>query len=251
MSSNESNSVVREGLAWIAGVGASRGTGAALARRFAREGLTVAVTGRSLDSVSLIVREIETAGGQAIPAPGDVSKEDDVLAILKYLGTISQIEVGIYNAGNAVWGPPLEATTADFESVWRVGCLGGFVFGREVARSMLPRGRGTILFTGASASLRGKAAFGAFAAAKAGLRVVSQSFAREFGPKGIHVAHVIIDGSINGEKINQRFPDMAERKGPDGLLVPEAIADVYWHVHSQHRSAWTQEIDVRPYAEAF
>lgn len=251
MSSNESNSVVREGLAWIAGVGASRGTGAALARRFAREGLTVAVTGRSHDSINLIVREIETAGGRAIPAPGDVSKEDDVLAILKYLGAISQIEVGIYNAGNAVWGPTLEATTADFESVWRVGCLGGFIFGREVARSMLPRGRGTILFTGASASLRGKAAFAAFAAAKAGLRVVSQSFARELGPKGIHVAHVIIDGSINGEKINQRFPDMAERKGPDGLLVPEAIADVYWHVHSQHRSAWTQEIDVRPYTEAF
>ena len=142
-------------------------------------------------------------------------------------------------------------STAEFESMWRIGCLGGFVFGREIARSMLPRGRGTILFTGASASLRGKAAFAAFAAAKAGLRIVSQSFAREFGPKGIHVVHVIIDGSINGEKINQRFPDMAERKGPDGLLVPEAIADVYWHVHSQHRSAWTQEIDVRPYAEAF
>jgi NAD(P)-dependent dehydrogenase (short-subunit alcohol dehydrogenase family) len=251
MSSNQKDNVVRNGLAWIVGVGASHGTGAALARRFATEGLTVVVTGRSDDSVKIIVREIETAGGRAIAAPGDVSKEDDVLAILKHIETIGPIEVGIYNAGNAVWGSPLESTTADFESMWRVGCLGGFIFGREVARSMLSRGRGTILFTGASASLRGKAAFAAFAAAKAGLRIVSQSFAREFGPKGIHVTHVIIDGSINGEKINRRFPEMAERKGPDGLLVPEAIADVYWHVHSQHRSAWTQEIDVRPYAEAF
>jgi NAD(P)-dependent dehydrogenase (short-subunit alcohol dehydrogenase family) len=251
MSSNEKDRGIRDGLAWIVGVGASRGTGAALARRFAAEGLTVAITGRSDDNVNIIVSEIETAGGRAIAAPGDVSKEEDVLAILKHLETIGPIEVGIYNAGNAVWGPPLEVTTAEFESMWRIGCLGGFVFGREIGRSMLPRGRGTILFTGASASLRGKAAFAAFAAAKAGLRIVSQSFAREFGPKGIHVVHVIIDGSINGEKINQRFPDMAERKGPDGLLVPEAIADVYWHVHSQHRSAWTQEIDVRPYAEAF
>jgi NAD(P)-dependent dehydrogenase (short-subunit alcohol dehydrogenase family) len=251
MSSNEKDSAVRDGLVWIAGVGASRGTGAALARRFGSEGLTVAITGRSHDSVETIVREIETAGGRAIAAPGDVSREADVLAILKQLETIGPIEVGIYNAGNAVWGPSLEATTADFEGAWRVGCLGGFIFGREVARAMLPRGRGTILFTGASASLRGKAAFAAFAAAKAGLRVVSQSFAREFGPQGIHVAHVVIDGSINGEKINQRFPDMAKRKGPDGLLVPEAIADAYWHIHSQHRSAWTQEIDVRPYAEAF
>jgi NAD(P)-dependent dehydrogenase (short-subunit alcohol dehydrogenase family) len=251
MSSNGNDGAVRNGLAWIAGVGASRGTGAALARRFATEGLTVAITGRSHDNVSSIVREIETAGGRAIAAPGDVSRESDVLAILKQLEAISPIEVGIYNAGNAVWGPPLEATTADFESVWRVGCLGGFMFGREVARAMLPRGRGSILFTGASASLRGKAAFAAFAAAKAGLRMVSQSFAREFGPKGIHVAHVVIDGSINGAKINQRFPDMAERKGPDGLLVPEAIADAYWQVHSQHRSAWTQEIDLRPYSEAF
>jgi NAD(P)-dependent dehydrogenase (short-subunit alcohol dehydrogenase family) len=251
MSSNAKDRVIRDGLAWIVGVGASRGTGAALARRFAAEGLTVAITGRSDDNVNIIVREIETTGGRAIAAPGDVSKEEDVLAVLKHLETIGPIKVGIYNAGNAVWGPPLEATTAEFESMWRIGCLGGFVFGREIARSMLPRGQGTILFTGASASLRGKAAFAAFAAAKAGLRIVSQSFAREFGPKGIHVVHVIIDGSINGEKINQRFPDMAERKGPDGLLVPEAIADVYWHVHSQHRSAWTQEIDVRPYAEAF
>jgi NAD(P)-dependent dehydrogenase (short-subunit alcohol dehydrogenase family) len=142
MSSNAKDRVIRDGLAWIVGVGASRGTGAALARRFAAEGLTVAITGRSDDNVNIIVREIETTGGRAIAAPGDVSKEEDVLAVLKHLETIGPIKVGIYNAGNAVWGPPLEATTAEFESMWRIGCLGGFVFGREIARSMLPRGQG-------------------------------------------------------------------------------------------------------------
>ena len=125
------------------------------------------------------------------------------------------------------------------------------MFGREVARHMLPRGRGTILFSGASAALRGKAAFAAFAAAKAGLRMVSQSFARELGPRGIHVAHAIIDGSIDGDRIFRVVPDMAQRKGPDGLLDPDAIADGYWYLHNQHRSAWTQELDFRPYAETF
>jgi NAD(P)-dependent dehydrogenase (short-subunit alcohol dehydrogenase family) len=243
--------IVRNGLAWVVGVGAGRGTGAATARRFAREGLTVAVTGRSPDKLQTLVGEIEASGGSGIALPGDMTEEADVLDILARLERIGPVEIGIYNAGNAIWGPPLDTKTADFEAVWRVGCLGGFMFGREVARSMLQRGQGTILFTGASASLRGKAAFAAFASAKAGLRSVSQSFAREFGPSGIHVAHVIIDGSIDGEKINKRFPEMARAKGPDGLLSLEAIAESYWHLHSQHRSAWSQEVDLRPYAESF
>ncbi len=125
------------------------------------------------------------------------------------------------------------------------------MFGREVARSMLRRGRGTILYTGATASLRGKPRFMAFAAAKAGLRMVSQSLARELQPQGIHVAHVVIDGSIHGEKILQALPEMAAKKGPDGLLEVDAIADAYWYLHQQHRSAWTHEIDLRPYAEGF
>jgi NAD(P)-dependent dehydrogenase (short-subunit alcohol dehydrogenase family) len=243
--------MVRSGLAWVVGVGASRGTGAAVARRFAQEGFTVAVTGRSKDGLQLVVKEIEEAGGKAIAVPGDVQNEAEMLAILSTMEKEGPLEVGVYNAGNAIWGPPLEMKSEDFENAWRTGCLGGFIFGREVAKAMLPRGRGTIIFTGASASLRGKAAFAAFASAKAGLRMVSQSFARELGPSGIHVAHVIIDGSIHGEKFLTRFPERAAQKGPDGLLSPEAIADGYWYLHAQHRSAWTQELELRPYAETF
>jgi NAD(P)-dependent dehydrogenase (short-subunit alcohol dehydrogenase family) len=242
---------VDKAIAWVVGVGASRGLGAAAARRFAREGFALAVTGRSPEALAIIADEISTAGGHAIAAVGDVQDETGIIAILDRLENIGSVEVGVYNAGNAIWGPPLETSSADFEAVWRVGCLGGFVFGREVARRMLPRGRGTILFTGASAALRGKAAFAAFAAAKAGLRMVSQSFAREFGPRGIHVAHAIIDGSIEGDKIFSVVPDIAQRKGPDGLLDPNAIAEGYWYLHTQHRSVWSQEIDFRPHAEAF
>jgi NAD(P)-dependent dehydrogenase (short-subunit alcohol dehydrogenase family) len=172
-------------IAWIVGVGASRGLGAASARRFAREGYKVAVTGRSSDALQVIVDEIVAAGGQAIPAAGDAQQEAGMVDILDRLESIGPVEVGVYNAGNAIWGPPLETKTTDFEAMWRVGCLGGFIFGREVARRMLPRGYGTIIYSGASAALRGRAAFAAFAAAKAGLRMVSQSFAREFGPRGI------------------------------------------------------------------
>jgi NAD(P)-dependent dehydrogenase (short-subunit alcohol dehydrogenase family) len=156
---------------------------------------------------------------------------------------------GRLQCGQAIWGPPLETKTADFEAMRRVGCLGGFIFGLEVARRMLPRGYGTIIYSGASAALRGRAAFAAFAAAKAGLRMVGQSFAREFGPRGIHVAHVIIDGSIEGDK--SKNPDIGQQKGPDGLLHPDVIADSYWYLHTQHRSACSQELDVRPYAEPF
>jgi NAD(P)-dependent dehydrogenase (short-subunit alcohol dehydrogenase family) len=134
--------IVRNGLAWVVGVGAGRGTGAATARRFAREGLTVAVTGRSPDKLQTLVGEIEGAGGRGIALPGDMTEEADVLDILARLERIGPVEIGIYNAGNAIWGPPLETKTPDFEAVWRVGCLGGFMFGREVARSMLQRGRG-------------------------------------------------------------------------------------------------------------
>jgi NAD(P)-dependent dehydrogenase (short-subunit alcohol dehydrogenase family) len=243
--------IAEKSVAWVVGVGASRGLGAAVARCFANKGFCVAVTGRSPASLAAVVEEIVAAGGQAVAAPGDARDEAAMIAILERLEATGPVEVGIYNAGNAIWGPPLETSTADFEAIWRVGCFGGFVFGREVARRMLPRGRGTILFSGASAALRGKAAFAAFAAAKAGLRMVSQSFARSFGPHGIHVAHAIIDGSIEGDKIFSVIPDIAQRKGPDGLLDPDAIAQGYWYLHTQHRSIWSQELDFRPYAENF
>jgi NAD(P)-dependent dehydrogenase (short-subunit alcohol dehydrogenase family) len=251
MSIDRADSKVTDGIAWVAGVGARHGTGAAVARRFAQEGLTVAVTGRSPESLQKVASEIQQAGGRVITAPGDVLDEVEMRAILDRLEVIAPVEVGVYNAGNAVWGSPLETATEKFEAMWRVGCLGGFTFGRDVGRSMLQRRRGTVIFTGASASLRGRAAFIAFSAAKAGLRMVSQSLAREYGAKGIHVAHVIIDGSIDGEKIWNAIPDLAQRKGPDGLLKPEAIAEAYWYLHCQHRSSWAQELDLRPYAETF
>ncbi|CAB3748783.1 SDR family NAD(P)-dependent oxidoreductase [Paraburkholderia solisilvae] len=238
-------------LAWVVGVGALQGTGAAVARRFAKEGMVAVVTGRSPEQLAHVVRAIEADGGAALAAPGDVTKERDIIDILSRIETLGTLEVGVYNAGNARWAPALELDSASFEDTWRVGCLGGFMFGREVVRAMLPRGRGTILFTGATASLRGRPSFAAFSAAKAGLRMVSQSLAREFQPAGIHVAHVVIDGSIRGEKILTRLPELAEKKGPDGLLDIDAIADAYWYLHQQHRSAWTHELDVRPFAESF
>lgn len=238
-------------IAWIVGVGASKGLGAAIARCFARKGFTVAVTGRSLDSLTVVVKEITAAGGRALAVPGDASDESGMLRILDQLEATGPVEVGVYNAGNAIWGPPLQTSTADFEAVWRVACLGGFVFGREVARRMIPRGRGTMLFTGATAALRGRPTFTAFAAAKAGLRMVSQSFARAFGPQGIHVAHTVIDGSIDGDKVLSVVPDLTQKKGPDGLLDPDAIAEGYWYLHTQHRSVWSQELDFRPYTENF
>jgi NAD(P)-dependent dehydrogenase (short-subunit alcohol dehydrogenase family) len=238
-------------VAWVVGLGPIHGTGAAVAKRFAEDGFTVVVTGRSADRLEQVARSIQSAGGIAISAPGDASREEDLLAILSRIENIGSLEVGVYNAGNAKWEPTLETSSELFEEVWRVACFGGFVFGREVARSMLHRERGTILFTGATASLRGKPRFAAFAAAKAGLRMVSQSLARELNPKGIHVSHVVIDGSIHGEKILTLFPDAEATKGPDGLLTIDAIADAFWYLHRQHRSAWSHEIDLRPYAEPF
>jgi NAD(P)-dependent dehydrogenase (short-subunit alcohol dehydrogenase family) len=238
-------------LAWVAGVGALQGAGAAIARRFAKEGMTAVVTGRSPERLADVVHAIEQAGGRALAAPGDVTRERDLLDILARIDRLGTLEVGVYNAGNSHGAPALELDSAAFEAAWRVCCFGGFVFGREVIRSMQPRGRGTLLFTGATASLRGRPRYAAFAAAKAGLRMVSQSLAREFQPQGIHVAHVVIDGAIRGERFVSRQPEAAAKMDADRMLDIDAIAEAYWYLHQQHRSAWTQELDVRPYTETF
>lgn len=239
------------GFAWIVGVGASAGLGAAIARRFAAGGLTAVVTGRTAAQLDRIVAEIEATGGRAVAAPGDVTREGDLVAIRDRIEAEAPLEAAIFNAGNNRWKPTLEMETAFFEEMWRVGCLGGFIFGREAAKPMVARGRGSLIFTGASASLRGKPQFTAFAAAKAGLRSVAQSMAREFGPKGVHVAHLVVDGAIDGDRINARLPDLARQKGPDGLLKIDAIAEAFWFLHAQQRSAWTQELDLRPFSESF
>jgi NAD(P)-dependent dehydrogenase (short-subunit alcohol dehydrogenase family) len=247
---NQSQAQRRE-VAWIAGVGASAGLGAAVARRFAREGLTVAVSGRTPAKLEAVVEEIRKAGGLAFALPADVSREEDIVAAAGKVSNEGQLRVAVFNASGFDRTPSLELTSAVFESAWRTTTLGGFVFAREATRTFVSQGRGTLLITGATGSLRGKPPFAAFAAAKAGLRSVAQTFAREFGPRGVHVAHIVIDGAIEGERVLSVAPQLKQAAGEDGLLGLDAIADVYWHLHAQHRSAWTHELDLRPFKESF
>lgn len=238
-------------LAWIAGVGASAGLGAALARRFAREGFSVAVTGRSQERLAIVVDEIRAAGGQAQAFPGDVTSERDLNAIAQQLAAHGTLEVAIFNAAGATRAPTLELSAEQFEAAWRVTTLGGFLFARAALGPLLAAGRGSLLFTGATAALRGRPPFAAFASAKAGLRSLTQSLAREFGPRNIHVAHVVVDGGIDGERLRTSAPQRVAERGADGLLNPDEIADAYWHLHQQGRTAWSQEIDLRPFNESF
>jgi len=238
-------------VAWVAGVGELAGLGAAVARRFAREGFTVAVTGRTKARIEAVAASIEAQGGSAFAVVADVGREEDVVAARDAVAARGALAAAVFNPADAVRAPSLELSAQAFEDAWRTSTLGGFLFGREVARTLLPAGGGTLLFTGATASLRGRPPFGAFAAAKAGLRSVAQTFAREFGPRGIHVAHVILDGGIDGERLRTRAPQRVREAGEDGLLALDAIADVYWHLHAQPRSAWTHELDLRPFKEPF
>jgi NAD(P)-dependent dehydrogenase (short-subunit alcohol dehydrogenase family) len=237
--------------ALVVGVGASHGLGAASARRFAKEGLEVFLAGRTKEKVEAVAAEIHEAGGSAHALIGDASIEADAARFVETAEKQGPLALVLHNAGTNRRDSILDLARADFEQLWREHCLGGFLIGREAARRMVSRNEGSIFFTGASGSLRGKAGFAAFAAAKAGLRALSQSMARELGAKGIHVAHVVIDGGIEGARLLARIPDLREQRGPDGLLNIEAIADTYWQIHRQHRSAWTLELDLRPWAEAF
>ncbi len=242
-------------VAIVFGVGAERGLGAALCRRFAAEGHHVLVAGRTAEKLERVVATIRSQGGSAQPVIVDVTSEADVVhafdrAFSPEAG-LEPADLVVYNAGNNRKLDFRELSAALFEDFWRVGCFGGFLVGREAARRMAPLGRGTILFTGASGSLRGKPGFAHFAVAKAGLRMISQSMAREFGPLGIHVAHVVIDGGIDGDRLRRGRPDAITERGEDGLLGIDAIADTYWHLHRQARSAWAQEVDLRPFKESF
>jgi NAD(P)-dependent dehydrogenase (short-subunit alcohol dehydrogenase family) len=238
-------------VAWIAGVGASAGLGAALARRFAAGGLLVAVTGRHAERVQALAAAIVAAGGQAHALPGDVSSERDTERLSQALESLGVLQSAVFNAGNAVRGTPLQLTPGEFESTWRGSTYAGFLFARTALPRLLAAGGGSLLFTGATASLRGRGPFVAFAAAKAGLRSVAQSFAREYGPQGVHVAHIIIDGGIDGEQLRRNAPERARDAAADHLLRPDAIAETYWQLHRQQRSAWTHELDLRPYREPF
>lgn len=239
----------------VVGVGAERGIGAAVCRRFAAGGYHVLVAGRTAPKIDQVASRIRADGGSAQSVVTDATSEVDVerlfdLAMAPGDGR-EPADAVVFNAGNNQIIDFRSLTVEQFESFWRVGCLGGFIVGREAARRMAPLGRGTVIFTGASGSLRGKPGFAHFAAAKAGLRMISQSMAREFGPQGLHVAHVLIDGGVNGERLRQAIPGMVEQRGEDGLLDVDAIAETYWHLHKQPNTAWAQEIDLRPYKELF
>jgi NAD(P)-dependent dehydrogenase (short-subunit alcohol dehydrogenase family) len=215
----------------------------------------VFVAGRSADKIEQVARTIVAKGGSAEAALTDTTREADVIALFDRAMTsrvgLEPLDLVAYNAGNNRKLDFRELSAQMFEDFWRIGCFGGFLVGREAARRLVPLGRGSILFTGASGSLRGKPGFAHFAAAKAGLRMIAQSMAREFGPQGIHVAHVVIDGGINGERLLRNRPELLEQRGEDGLLGVDAIAENYWQIHRQPRSAWTQEIDLRPFKENF
>lgn len=247
--------MAREGVGRVAavvGVGASSGLGGALARRFAREGLHVFVAGRTAANLEAVAGEIVEAGGAATPVVTDTTREVDVVRLLDTAHDQGgSLDLVAYNAGNMRVGNLADMEVSYFEDAWRVGCLGGFLVGREAARRMIRQGSGTLLFTGATASLRARPPFAAFASAKAGLRSLVSGMAREFGPQGIHVGHVIVDGIIHGDQVLSRMPQLLERLGEDGMLAPDAIADAFWALHVQDKTAWTLELDLRPYKEQF
>ena len=231
-------------------VGAGDATGGAIARRFAREGYFTCVTRRNADKLQPLIVRIEAEGGKARAFGSDARREEQVIALIDTIERdIGPIEVAVYNVGGNVRFPIREMTSRVYFKTWEMGCFGGFLMGREVAKVMVPRGRGTILFTGATASLRGGVGFAAFAGAKHALRALAQSMAREFGPLGIHVAHVVIDGAIDTPFIRENFPERYALKEQQGILDPEAIAENYWRLHLQPRSAWTHELDLRPWIE--
>ena len=233
-------------------VGAGDATGGAIARRFAREGYIACVTRRHEDKLRPLVEAIEAAGGSAHAFGSDARKEDAVIELVARIERdIAPIEVAVFNIGANVRFGITETTERVYRKVWEMGCFAGFLVGREAAKAMLARKRGTMIFTGATASVRGSAGFAAFASAKHALRALAQSMARELGPQGIHVAHVLIDGAIDTAFIQELFPERYALKDRDGILDPEAIAEQYWMLHCQPRSAWTHELDLRPWTETW
>lgn len=231
-------------------IGAGDSTGAAIARRFAREGYVACLTRRSADKLQPLVDSILAEGSRAHGFASDARKEDQVAELVETIERdIGPIEVMVFNIGANVPCSILEETARKYFKIWEMACFAGFLTSQAVAKRMAARGRGTILFTGATAGLRGSAGFAAFAGAKHGIRALAQSMARELGPMNIHVAHVVVDGAIDTAFIRDSFPERYAQKDQDGILNPAHIADNYWHLHSQPRDAWTFELDLRPWTE--
>jgi len=235
-------------------IGAGDFIGSAIAKRFAAEGYIVVAGRRTAEKLATLKSEIESAGGRCVARGLDARKEEDVTAFLKEADDIAPLEVCIFNPGANVNFPILDTTERVFRKVWEMACYGGFLTGREAARLMLPHGKGTIIFTGATASLRGGVGYAAFASAKFGLRAMAQSMARELGPKNIHVAHLIIDAGVDTAFVRERIKQFGGEAAvaniqPDQLMNPESVANTYWMLHTQTRDAWTFELDLRPYRE--
>jgi NAD(P)-dependent dehydrogenase (short-subunit alcohol dehydrogenase family) len=231
-------------------IGAGDATGSAIARRFAKEGHTICVARRSEEALQPLVHQIHEQGGNAIAFGLDARREDQVVSFFNRIeAEVGPIEVVVFNVGGNVKFPILETTAQKYFKVWEMCAMAGFLVGREAAKVMLQRERGTILFTGATASTRGGAGFSAFAGGKAALRALAQSMARELGPKGLHIAHVIIDGLIDTAFTQEHFAQRVAEVGPDGILNPDHIAEAYWYLHKQPRDAWTFELDLRPSVE--
>ena len=233
-------------------IGAGEATGGAIARRFAREGYIACVTRRSADKLAPLVERIRADGGVAHAFGSDARNEEAMITLVETIERdIGPIEVAVFNIGANVRFGIVETTARVYQKVWEMACFAGFLMGRETAKVMLPRGRGTIIFTGATASLRGREGFSAFASAKHALRALAQSMARELWPRNIHVAHTIIDGAIDTEWIRSNFPERYAQKDRQGIVDPESIAEAYWQIHQQPRDAWSHETELRPWMESW
>jgi NAD(P)-dependent dehydrogenase (short-subunit alcohol dehydrogenase family) len=236
----------------IIGVGPEQGLGATLAKYFAAKGLHVFIAGRSEDKLRRVADAIRRRGGSATAVVADATVERDVEHLFKTVQSEGfQVDIAAYNVDSNIPAPLLETDEETFTKLWQQNCLGAFLFGKAAVNAMKDRQQGTLFFTGATASLRARPPFTAFACAKAGLRALAQGMAREFSPQGIHVVHAVIDGVIDGDRARQQFPDYVKAKGKEGLLQLDAIAQTYWAVHEQHPSAWTHELDLRPFKEPF
>lgn len=231
-------------------IGAGDATGGEIAKRFARGGYTACMTRRNVDKLQPLIAEIQAQGGTAFGFGSDARKEEQVIELIEHIeSNIGPIEVMVFNIGANVPCSILEETARKYFKIWEMACFSAFLTGREVAKRMVSRESGTIIFTGATAGVRGAAGFAAFAGAKHALRALAQSMARELGPRNIHVAHVVVDGAIDTDFIKETFPDLYAKKAQDGILNPVHIAENYWHLSQQPRDAWTHELDLRPWME--
>lgn len=231
-------------------IGAGDATGGAIAKRFAQGGYITCMTRRNAEKLQPLIEEIQLQGGKAFGFASDARKEEQVIQLIEDIeSTIGEIDVLVFNIGANVPCSILEETARKYFKIWEMACFSAFLVGREVAKRMVPRQKGSIIFTGATAGLRGSAYFSAFAGAKHALRALAQSMARELGPQNIHVAHIVVDGAIDTEFIETTFPEKYALKAQDGILNPEHIAENYWHITQQPRDAWTHELDLRPWME--